>query len=124
MLKEDDDSDNEKMSLMVWKFTNFKKAKGNFKISKKENQRSSLNFKCYKCGELGHVKVDCPNSNKNEEKKGSKFKIYKKVKMTLLSVHLIRVIYLILIYLKNYLKIQRRTKVGKNQCSRKIKVCS
>jgi len=63
---------------MIKKFTKFMKAKGKnqFKSNKKENQGSSSNFKCYGCGESGHVKAECPNSKKSEEKKGNKF--YKK----------------------------------------------
>jgi len=49
------------------------KGKNEFKSNKKENQGSSSNFKCYGCGETGHVKADCPNSKKSEEKKGKKF---------------------------------------------------
>jgi len=60
---------------MIKKFTKFMKGKGKnqFKNNKKENQGSSSNFKCYGCGESGHVKADCPNSKKSEEKKGRKF---------------------------------------------------
>jgi len=74
--KEGEDSDDdENLSLMIKKFTKFMKAKGKnqFKKNKKENQGSSSNFKCYGCGESGHVKADCPNSKKSEEKKGRKF---------------------------------------------------
>jgi len=52
------------------------KGKGPLKRSRKENQGSSSNFKCYGCGESMHVKADCPNAKKNEEKKGRK--IFKK----------------------------------------------
>jgi len=60
---------------MIKKFTKFMKAKGKnqFKSNKKENQGSSSNFKFYGCGETRHVKADCPNSKKSEEKKGMKF---------------------------------------------------
>jgi len=60
---------------MIKKFTKFMKARGKnqFKSSKKDNQGSSSNFKFYGCGEFGHVKADCPNSKKSEEKKGRKF---------------------------------------------------
>ena len=77
--KEEEDSDeDENLSLMIKKFTKFMKAKGKiqFKNNKKENQGSSSNFKCYEYGESGHVKADCPNSKKSEEKKGRK--IFKK----------------------------------------------
>jgi len=73
--EEEDSDDDENLSLMIKKFTKFMKAKGKnqFKSNKKDNQGSSSNFKCYGCGESGHVKADCPNSKKNEEKKGKKF---------------------------------------------------
>ena len=73
--EEEDSNDNENLSLMIKKFTKFMKTKGKnqFKNNKKENQGSSSNFKCYGCGESGHVKADCPNSKKGEEKKGKKF---------------------------------------------------
>jgi len=73
--EEEDSNDDENLSLMIKKFTKFMKTKGKnqFKNNKKENKGSSSNFKCYGCGESGHVKADCPNSNKSEEKKGRKF---------------------------------------------------
>ena len=49
------------------------KGKNQFKNNKKDNQGSSSNFKCYGCGESGHIKADFPNSKKSEEKKGRKF---------------------------------------------------
>jgi len=73
--EEEYSNDDENLSLMIKKFTKFMKAKGKnqFKNNKKDSQGSSSNFKCYGCGEYGHVKVDCPNSKKSEEKKGRKF---------------------------------------------------
>jgi len=73
--EEEDSDDDENLSLMIKKFTKFMKAKGKnqFKSNKNENQGSSSNFKCYGCGETGHVKADCPNSKKSEERKGKKF---------------------------------------------------
>jgi len=64
--EEEDSDDDENLSLMIKKFTKFMKAKGKnqFKSNKKDNQGSSSNFKCYGCGESGHVKADCPNSKK------------------------------------------------------------
>jgi len=73
--EEEDSDDNENLSLIIKKLTKFMKAKGKnqSKNNKKENQGSSSNFKCYGCGESGHVKDDCPNSKKSKEKKGRKF---------------------------------------------------
>jgi len=73
--EEDSDDDNEKLSLLIKKFTKFMKAKGKsqFKSNKKENQGSSSNFKFYGYGETGHVKADCPHSKKSKERKGNKF---------------------------------------------------
>jgi len=73
--EEEYSDDDENLSLMIKKFTKFMKAKdkNQFKRNKKDNQGSSSNFKCYGCGESGHVKADCPNSKKSEEKKGRKF---------------------------------------------------
>jgi len=74
--KEEEDSNNdENLSLMFKKFTKFMKAKGKiqFKGNMKENQGSSSNFKCYGCGETRHVKADCPDPKKSEERKGTNF---------------------------------------------------
>jgi len=77
--KEEEYYDNdENLSLMINKFTKFMKAKGinQFNSNKKENQGTSSNFKCYGCGESGHVKADGPNSKRSDEKKSRKY--YKK----------------------------------------------
>lgn len=78
--KEDDDSDDENLSLMIKKFINFIKSKSKEQVisDKKEHQGSSSNFKYYGCGETIHVKVDFPNVKRSKEKKGKKF--YKKKK--------------------------------------------
>jgi len=59
------------VSLLIKKFTKFikTKGKGQFRSGKKENQGSCSNFKCYGCRETGHVKVDCPNTERSEEKR-------------------------------------------------------
>jgi len=76
--EEEDFDDDENLSLMIKKFKKFMKSKGRnqFKSNKKENQGSSSNFKCYGCGETGHVKANCPNSKRSDEKKSKKY--YKK----------------------------------------------
>jgi len=78
--KEDDDSDDENMSLMIKKSAKFMKSKnkGHQKIYKNENQNFVSNFNCYGCGETGHVKADCRNAEKGKEKKGKK--VFKKNK--------------------------------------------
>jgi len=48
------------------------KGKNQFKSNKKENQGSSSNFKSYGCGETTHVKANCPNSKRSDEKKNRK----------------------------------------------------
>ncbi|XP_027932802.1 uncharacterized protein LOC114188414 [Vigna unguiculata] len=78
--KEDNDSDDENMSLMIKKFTKFMKSngKGHHKRYKNENQNFVSKFNCYGCGETGHVKMDCPNAKKGKEKNGKK--VFKKKK--------------------------------------------
>ncbi|KOM31823.1 hypothetical protein LR48_Vigan01g137900 [Vigna angularis] len=49
-----------------------------FLKKKKENQGYSSSFKCYRCGERGHMKVDCLNNKRNEERKEKKFPKKKK----------------------------------------------
>jgi len=70
--KEDDDSDDENMSLMIKKFVKFMKSKnrGHHKRYKSENENFVSNFNCYGCGETCHIKMDCPNAKKGKEKKG------------------------------------------------------
>jgi len=73
--KEEDDFDDENMSLMIKKFTKFMKGKnkGHHKRYKNDNQNFVSNYNCYGCGETGHIKVDCSNTKKSKEKKGKKF---------------------------------------------------
>ncbi|BAU03019.1 hypothetical protein VIGAN_11262200 [Vigna angularis var. angularis] len=49
------------------------KDKGRVKYEKRENQGSSSNYRCYGCGERGHLKAYCPNQKKDEEIKEKKF---------------------------------------------------
>jgi len=78
---EDENSDNENLSLMIKSFNKFMKSKGKgkFRSDKKKNQGFSSKFMCYDCGEIGHVKFNCPNQS--EEKKGKKFMKKKKNKV-------------------------------------------
>jgi len=71
--KEDNDSDDENLSLVIKSFNKFMKSKdkGKFMSDKKKNKGSSSKFMCYSCGEIGYVKFDCPNQS--EEKKDKKF---------------------------------------------------
>jgi len=74
--KEEEDFDyDENLSLMIKKFAKFMKAKdkNQFKSNKKDNQGTSSNFKCFGCGETGHVKVNCPNSKRSDEKISRKY---------------------------------------------------
>ncbi|XP_047156088.1 protein PXR1-like [Vigna umbellata] len=77
---DDDTDDEENMSLMIKKFAKFMRAKGKdkYREERKENQGSQSSIRCYGCGERGHVKTDCPNNKKGEEKKERKFPKKKK----------------------------------------------
>lgn len=39
----------------------------------KENQNCVSNYKCYECGEISHIKSNCSNPKKSEEKKDNTF---------------------------------------------------
>jgi len=65
-------SDNENLNLLVKRFGRYLEKKG-----RKGNQRwyiskriesNSFNFTCYSCGNQGHIKIECPNINKEKEK--------------------------------------------------------
>ena len=71
-----DESEEENLSLLSKKFSKFLKRKRN-KDSNKEmygNKKTSYfnsnNYTCFRCGEQGHIKADCPNK-KGKEKKSS-----------------------------------------------------
>jgi len=66
-------SDNENLNLLVKRFGKYLKRKGNKGnqrryISKQNDTSSSSNFSCYNCGKQGHIKIECPNVNKEKEK--------------------------------------------------------
>lgn len=70
-LEEYENLDDENLSHMIRKFNKFMKSKGNeqFINARKEKQGSSSKYRCYGCGENGHVNTYCPNIKKDEEKK-------------------------------------------------------
>jgi len=59
--------------LLVKKFGKYLKRKGNKgnqrRYNSKQNDSSnSSKFSCYNCGKQGHIKIECPNVNKEKEK--------------------------------------------------------
>ena len=66
-------SENTNLNLLVKRFGMSLKGRG-----KKGNQRrynskqvdlnNTSNFTCYNCGKQGHIKIECPNANKEKEK--------------------------------------------------------
>ena len=60
-IEDEDSEDEENLRLMIKRLNRFMKSKdkGRFKVEKKENQGSSSHYKCYGCGERGHLKADC-----------------------------------------------------------------
>jgi len=59
-------SDNENLNLLVKRKGN----KGNQRRynSKQNDSSNSSKFSCYNCGKQGHIKIECPNVNKEKEK--------------------------------------------------------
>jgi len=62
-------SDNENLNLLVKKFGKYLKRKGNkgnqrSYNSKQNDSSNSSKFSCYNCGKQGHIKIECPNVNK------------------------------------------------------------
>jgi len=76
-------SDNENLNLLVKRKGN----KGNQRRynSKQNDSSNSSKFSCYNCGKQGHIKIECPNANKEKEKvddrkkekKGKEIRAYK-----------------------------------------------
>jgi len=65
-------SDSENLNLFVKRFGKYLKregSKGNLKrYTSKRNESNSSNFTFYNCGKQGHIKIECPNANKEKEK--------------------------------------------------------
>jgi len=72
-------SDNENLNLLVKRFGKYLKRKGNKGNQKryifKQNYLSnSSKFSCYNYGKQGHIKIKCPNVNKENENVGDRKK--------------------------------------------------
>jgi len=72
-------SDNENLNLLVKRFGKYLKRKGNkgnqrWYISKQNDSSNTSTFSCYNCGKQGHIKIECPNVNKEKEKVGDRKK--------------------------------------------------
>jgi len=72
-------SDNEILNLLVKRFEKYLKRRGNKGnqrryISKQNDSSNSSKFSCYNCGKQGHIKIECPNVNKEKEKIGDRKK--------------------------------------------------
>jgi len=65
-------SESENLNLLIKRFGKYlirKGIKGNPKrYTSKHNESNSSNFTCYNCGKQGHIKIECPNANKEKEK--------------------------------------------------------
>jgi len=66
-------SDNENLNLLIKRFGMYLKRKGTKgnqrRYNSKQNDSSnSSKFSCYNCGKQGHIKIECPNVNKEKEK--------------------------------------------------------
>jgi len=62
----------ENLNLLIKRFGKYLKkkgGKGNLKrYTSKWNESNSSNFTCYNCGKHEHIKIECPNVNKEKEK--------------------------------------------------------
>ena len=60
------------MNLLVKRFGKYLKRKGikgnPKRYTSKHDESNSSNFTCYNCGKKGHIKIECPNANKEKEK--------------------------------------------------------
>ena len=64
-------SESENLNLLVKRFGKYLKRKGikcnSKRYTSKHNESNSSNFTCYNCGKQGHIKIECPNANKEKE---------------------------------------------------------
>jgi len=72
-------SDNENLNLLVKRFGKYLKRKGNKGnqrryISKQNDSSNFSKFSCYNFGKQRHIKIECPNVNKEKEKVGDRKK--------------------------------------------------
>jgi len=60
------------LNLLVKRFGKYLKRKGikgnPKRYTSKHNESNSSNFTCYNCEKQGHIKIECPNANKEKEK--------------------------------------------------------
>ena len=74
---EDDDESNEEFALFVRKFKRFMSKKNYGKKEQSSKKNPFEDKKCFECGELGHIVINCPNKKKdkndNDNKKKKKF---------------------------------------------------
>ena len=65
-------SESENLNHLVKRFGKYLKRKGSKgnpkRYTSKDNESNSSNFTCYNCGKQGHIKIECPNANKEKEK--------------------------------------------------------
>jgi len=65
-------SERENLNLLVKRFGKYLKRKGikgnPKRYTSKHNESNSSNFTCYNRGKQGHIKIECPNANKEKEK--------------------------------------------------------
>jgi len=65
-------SDNENLNVLVKKFGKFLKGRGNKGNQRRYNSKqvdlnNTSNFTCYNCEKQGHIKIECPNPNREKE---------------------------------------------------------
>ena len=68
----DESSESEKLNLLVKRFGKYLKRKGSRgnpkRYTSKHNESNSSNFTCYNRGKQQHIKIECPNANKEKKK--------------------------------------------------------
>jgi len=64
--------ESENLNLLVKRFGKYLKRKGikgnPKRYTNKHNESNCSNFTCHNCGKQGHIKIECPNDNKEKEK--------------------------------------------------------